>query len=36
MNNAGGPDAGHGVADITVEEFDDIIALMLRGPCYSA
>lgn len=32
MNNAGGPDAGHGVADITVEEFDDIIALMLRGP----
>jgi NAD(P)-dependent dehydrogenase (short-subunit alcohol dehydrogenase family) len=32
MNNAGIPDGGHGIEDITVENFDDIMALMLRGP----
>jgi NAD(P)-dependent dehydrogenase (short-subunit alcohol dehydrogenase family) len=32
MNNAGVLDSGHGIEDITVEEFDDIMALMLRGP----
>jgi NAD(P)-dependent dehydrogenase (short-subunit alcohol dehydrogenase family) len=32
MNNAGVPDGGRGIEDITVENFDDIMALMLRGP----
>ena len=32
LNNAGAPDAGHGIAEMTVEEFDDVLALMLRGP----
>jgi hypothetical protein len=29
MNNAGGLDSGHGIEDITVDEFNDIMALML-------
>jgi NAD(P)-dependent dehydrogenase (short-subunit alcohol dehydrogenase family) len=32
FNNAGGPDAGHGIEEITVEEFNDVFALLLRGP----
>jgi NAD(P)-dependent dehydrogenase (short-subunit alcohol dehydrogenase family) len=32
MNNAGALDSGHGIEDISVDEFDDIMALMLRGP----
>ncbi len=34
FNNAGGPDPGHGIAEITEQAFNDTIALLLRGPLF--